>query len=205
MYQPNTRLDNWADLRNYDGVREMDPYREFVPVKLCITGSRNWTDDVTLRAALENWQLWSIKGNAIKKEGFGREPLWMLAHGGATKGADYMAARFGLTLNYTVISYPVRNWKHKGAGLERNQQMLELFEPDELFAFVNLCKAEKCSLKSKGPHPSHGTRHCIYEAVSRNIPVTIWYAAPHVRDILHQEFDDLLSLQDRTPPNIPLF
>lgn len=205
MHQPNARLHDWADLRNYYGIREIDPLREWVPVKLCVTGSRSWTDDVTLRAALEQWLVWSIKGNIIKKVNDGREPLWMLAHGGATQGADYMAARFGLTLNYTVIAYPVQNWKHKGAGLERNQRMLELFEPDEVFAFVNLCEAPKCLLKSKGPHPSHGTRHCIYEAVSRNIPVTIWYAAPHVKDILHQEFDDLLAIQNPPTPNIPLF
>jgi hypothetical protein len=120
-----------------------DPYR------ICITGSRAWTDTAIIR-------------NALLAAAARRQRV-IIAHGDA-RGADRIAAAIALSLGYQTRAYPARwrntdgtrNW---GAGFERNTRMLDDFKPHIVLAFHQ--------------DNSNGTADTIRKARERNIPVHV--------------------------------
>jgi hypothetical protein len=81
-------------------------------VRILITGSRHWEDELTMLDAFER----------IAKT----HPDVTLVHGDAI-GADLMADRLAKTLGWTVEKHPA-DWKRykNGAGPIRNQEMVDL-------------------------------------------------------------------------------
>lgn len=90
-------------------------------MKALVCGGRDFADWRHLQATLE----------AIHS----RRPISLLISGGA-KGADDLAARWGLFAKLPVCVFPA-NWRHigKAAGPIRNQQMLDHGKPDLVVAF----------------------------------------------------------------------
>jgi hypothetical protein len=111
--------------------------------RILITGSRNWTDEKTLYAAL-NLQL-MLHGKDM-----------IIVHG-AAHGADSLAAKWASANRIKQEQYPAQ-WRRygKGAGPIRNQEMVDL-GADVCLAF---------------PMPgSVGTLHCMRIAAKAGIPV----------------------------------
>ena len=88
-------------------------------MKVLITGDRDWTDIETIRAWLSKLQDWGCT---------------IIIEGGA-RGADKIAGSEARRMGMKVIEVPA-DWSRygKGAGLIRNQEMLEL-KPDLVVAF----------------------------------------------------------------------
>lgn len=89
------------------------------PVKILVTGSRDWVDESVIVNAFLLWR-------ATEKD--------TVIHGDA-RGADKLAGMVASQLGMAVIPVPA-NWGllGKAAGMIRNQMMLEM-EPDFIFAF----------------------------------------------------------------------
>ena len=88
-------------------------------MRVLITGSRDWTDEVTIRGALLPLQ---------EDE---------LCHGDA-RGADKIAGRIAEELGWKVTPFPVDTsidgpWP--AAGHHRNRRMFDAFKPDLVLAF----------------------------------------------------------------------
>lgn len=89
-------------------------------MKILVTGSRNWTDESSIRAALQIFHA----------------EVPTIIHGCAS-GADLMAERIAIDLGYPVKGYPARWWSEgRAAGPKRNQRMLDCEMPiDQVLAF----------------------------------------------------------------------
>ena len=83
----------------------------------------------------------------------------VVLHGGASRGADYLASLIAKTMGFSQEVMPA-DWRRlgRGAGIIRNGQMLDR-NPDVVLAFWD------------GSSP--GTRHTIKEARRRGIPVEV--------------------------------
>jgi hypothetical protein len=109
-----------------------------------VTGSRNWTDTVTVHEALEH---------TLRKH----SPL-KLVHG-AAHGLDTIAGEWGEDQSEVVVVAVPADWKKHGraAGPIRNDLMLDLYSPDMVLAF---------------PLPgSKGTLHAMEAALKRGVMV----------------------------------
>ena len=109
-------------------------------MRILVTGSRDWIDAGRIR-------------EAFTRLGGGHE----MCHGGA-RGADALAAHEAYLMGWAVKCYPA-NWREYGkrAGVIRNQQMLDDFEPELVLAF---------------PLPqSIGTRHMMHIAKEAGVEV----------------------------------
>lgn len=91
-------------------------------MKILITGSRDWTDEATIKAALMPYATYDSR--------YATE----LIHGGA-KGADTIAGQLAQFWGWKETRMPA-NWERYGkmAGLIRNTEMLDL-QPDVCIAF----------------------------------------------------------------------
>lgn len=115
--------------------------------RLCITGSRHWTDEKTIEAWLERVSFTCV-----------------IIHGACPRGVDRMvdeiARRFSQHLE--VVTFPVVEaidgpWP--AAGCVRNGRMLDQSGADRVWAF-------------RAPGKSSGTDDCVKKALARGIPVT---------------------------------
>lgn len=90
-------------------------------IKILICGSRDWHDEPPIRLLVAS--LLEVYEKVF------------IVHG-AQRGADQLAGKIGLELELEVLSVPAR-WKEFGrsAGPKRNQRMLDLVNPDRVFAF----------------------------------------------------------------------
>lgn len=81
--------------------------------RILITGSRDWDDVETLRAALD-----------VARAEY---PDALLMSGACPTGADYLCEEYFRELGGQVIRYPA-NWRRYGkqAGFIRNEQMVKL-------------------------------------------------------------------------------
>ena len=107
--------------------------------KIAVIGSRTFTDYDVLKKALDQY------------------PAFILVSGGA-KGADKLAEQYADEKGYEkIILKP--DWKKygKGAGLKRNQEIINL--ADEVVSFWNKM--------------SEGTGHSLELARKKGMPVTI--------------------------------
>lgn len=118
-----------------------------VGIRLLVTGSRNFDDVELIRSFLVSF-----------------ENVEVLIQGGA-RGADQIARKIGLELwgAERVRTY-YANWKqdgfyNKGAGIERNTQMLEEGKPNRVLAFFSDLTASK------------GTADMVHKAVAAGLSV----------------------------------
>ena len=123
-------------------------------MRILITGSRNWGDDVTIIKALhEAIASWGIKP--------GSDEEIIIVHGGAT-GADAIAKRWALSKK--LFGEHIRDEPHPAkwgvqgtaAGPIRNQEMID-------------AGADICLAFPLGESP--GTRDCMRRAKKAGIPV----------------------------------
>jgi len=118
------------------------------PRRVLITGSRDWTDEQAIRAALANITMWH--GAEI-----------VVVHGACPTGADAIADRVARDWGggMTVERHPADwNAHGKAAGPLRNKHMVSL-------------GADVCLAFPQGE--SRGTRHCMSEARAAGIPVVV--------------------------------
>jgi hypothetical protein len=112
-------------------------------LRVVVTGSREWTDQKTISRAIAE------VGN-----------IRLLVHG-ACRGADLICSHEALLRGIEVFSAPA-DWKRLGpkAGLIRNAQMLDQYEPNLVLAFPT--------------QNSTGTWDLVRKAQAKGIPVRIY-------------------------------
>jgi hypothetical protein len=125
------------------------------PLRILVTGSRNWTDRVTI-------------GNAVQKAVLdlpwdGISEHVTVVHGGA-RGADTYADVVARIFGFHVEAHPA-DWERYGkrAGFVRNAEMVNL-------------GADVCLAFPLGE--SRGTRRCMREAEKAGITVVVHEGAP---------------------------
>jgi len=138
--------------------------------RILVTGSRDFVDYRTVEREL---------GSACARGMMAGHYDIVVVHGGA-KGADAQASRYvadnrirameAAGVDLTEEIHPADWSKGKGAGIVRNHRMVSL-GADECLAFALRCAGGKAKCRA-GPHPTHGTAHCAFEAESAGIPVT---------------------------------
>jgi hypothetical protein len=128
-------------------------------VRILLTGSRDWSDEGTIRRAL----LWAIGK-------YGAHNKLILVHGDCPDGADAIAQREWVRLSWDNDLHLLAPERHtvtkedwarigKRAGPERNQRMVN--------EGADICLAF--------PLPSSkGTFDCMYKAHKAGIPVKTW-------------------------------
>jgi len=111
-------------------------------VKVLICGSRDFTDEDTMRKVIASL------------------PADTEVIHGAARGADSMADRLAKERGLTVLPYPA-NWGQHGraAGMIRNRKMLEEGRPDIVYAFF------------AGPEMSPGTANMVKVARKAGVAV----------------------------------
>ena len=121
------------------------------PIRLLVTGSRTWTDEMTIRNTMTD----------LNQRVSTPLPAFTLVTGACPDGADAMALEIAKELNWDVDSYPA-DWDTYGrtAGFRRNIEMVE--------SHIALCYAFVMD-------ESSGTTHCLHAARWRKIPTTVWY------------------------------
>ncbi|MCA9070959.1 MAG: DUF2493 domain-containing protein [Planctomycetaceae bacterium] len=114
-------------------------------MKVLVCGSRGWT-----RKDLIFDQLQLLEGEVI------------VIHG-AARGADTHAGEVAEELNFDVFACPA-DWKRYGraAGIIRNRQMLDDYQPELVLAFV----------RNWGRSP--GSRHTVDLALQRGLDVRVF-------------------------------
>jgi YspA, cpYpsA-related SLOG family len=93
-------------------------------VRLLICGSRSWTDETPIRAALE------------------RARPEVVIHG-AARGADTLAGRIAAELGCRVLPFPADWSLGRAAGVLRNQRMLDEGRPNWVIAFADDLRASR--------------------------------------------------------------
>ena len=117
-------------------------------MRILITGSRDWTDKVTVNQALR--EAWLT---------FGRPYGTVVVHGGA-RGADYIADVYAKRLGFRTEPHKA-DWDifGKAAGFIRNKEMVD--------AGADICLA---FIKNE----SKGATMCAELAQKAGIPTHIW-------------------------------
>lgn len=117
-------------------------------MRILITGSRNWTDKVTIAQAIR--EAWLVAGRPYGVT---------VVHGGA-RGADYIADVYAKRLGFATEPHGA-GWESfgKAAGPIRNKEMVDL-GADVCLAFIK--------------NESKGATHCAELAQKAGIPTHIW-------------------------------
>jgi hypothetical protein len=117
-------------------------------MRILITGSRTWTNKVSIADAIR--QAWVDAGKPYRVT---------VVHGGA-RGADYIADVFAKRMRFHTEKHDA-NWEEFGkrAGYIRNQKMVDL-GADICLAFIR--------------NESSGATMCVELAEKSGIPVKIW-------------------------------
>ena len=120
-------------------------------MRILVTGSRNWTDKVTIAQAIR--EAWLVAGRPYGVT---------VVHGGA-RGADYIAGVYAKRLGFSVEVHALDDaaWNKygKAAGPIRNKEMVDL-GADVCLAFIK--------------NESAGATHCAELAQKAGIPTHIW-------------------------------
>lgn len=152
--------------------------------RVLVTGSRDWSDRVTIRSALmrverehEDSRLilvhgmcdprHPLDGHAIRWAAAMRLPMGVAEN---LLGADWLASLIAATsLGWETEPRPA-DWKHHGraAGYRRNEHMIRL-GAGICLAFSMPCTAPRCA--GRPAHGSHGTTQCSELAERAKIPV----------------------------------
>lgn len=141
-----------------------DPYR------VLVTGSRDWADHDTVRAALAVAR-WDAQGPMV------------VVHGASPSGADAIASWWcrsfsrneGLGISeerHPAKRHPTQDFgPWPGAGPRRNAYMVGL-GADVCLAFIGPCTRPNCQWPQA--HSSHGASGCALLAERAGIPVRRW-------------------------------
>lgn len=131
------------------------------PTKVLVCGSRDWTDRETIR----EWIRKLPKGSIVVHGNNGERDH----RGVAIKGADIIAGDEASAVDFEVRPYPA-SWKEYGdsAGPKRNQQMVDVEQPDVVIAFTEALMRGKGTMT----RPT-GTTDCVMRALAAGIRVTI--------------------------------
>lgn len=115
--------------------------------RVLVTGSRTWTDERVVNAALDECRAY-----------YGDELV--IVHGACPQGADAIAARWCEWRGVTQEAHRAQ-WDRHGrrAGMVRNAVMVDT-RPAGVLAFI----------KDGSP----GASHCVREAEAKGIPVRRW-------------------------------
>lgn len=126
-------------------------------MRVVVTGSRDWTDRVTLDTAMDKILL--------------MVPDMVLLHGTAA-GADTLAEEWAVRNGVRVERWPA-DWKGhpRSGGIIRNYQMLNSGGVYLVAGFVNKCARERCNRPDT--HWSHGSRHAVEYAQRVGIPTDL--------------------------------
>lgn len=139
-------------------------------MKVGITGSRDWRDEVTIARAL----------TAAAALAVGRRSSRLIVVHGAAQGADEFADKWVRRwdgtegLHVSAERHPA-NWQRDGgrrAGLVRNEMMVRLSRADLWLAFLMPCVKPTCNKTE--PHDSHGATHCAELARDAGIPLRVF-------------------------------
>lgn len=139
-------------------------------MRVGITGSRDWTDEVTIARALAK-----VAGEAVAR---GSSRL-VVIHGACKQGADKLADEWvrrwedSAGLHVSADRYPA-NWSRdrRTAGYIRNELMVRRGRADLWLAFLMPCSKPTC--KKSEPHDSHGATHCAELARDAGIPLRVY-------------------------------
>jgi hypothetical protein len=125
-------------------------------IKIVTTGSRTWTNVQIIKDVLKSMKAYYSKNSTLE-----------VSQGGA-KGADEIVRKVCSKLDIKCLTFKAE-WDRYGieAGMIRNIQMLEDFQPDYVVAFWD----EK----------SKGTKHCIDQAQLRQIKVIVFKPTDDLR------------------------
>lgn len=127
---------------------------------IVVTGSRTWTNESQIKDRVAE----------LEAESKVKEEKLTIVHGDCPSGADRMCAKWAENFGAKVIAEPA-DWKNGRivnignrnvnlAGLDRNQLMLDKYEPDRVEAF-------------RAAGVSKGTDHCVKQARKRDIEVVV--------------------------------
>lgn len=124
-------------------------------MRILITGSRTWIGPQA------RWLLEEVlRGGHVLSEKLGEDLI--VRHGDCSSGADAMARIWCERNDITQEKRPA-NWSlGKGAGFERNRDMVLEGGVDLCVGFVNEVDG-----------PSRGTRHCLRHAAEAHIPTRV--------------------------------
>lgn len=137
------------------------------PLRLLITGSRNWSR--------EHWV--HIKLAEAMERARGRQVR--LVHGGCPEGVDNFAQRWyerERVFNRQLLRPEIHraDWdKGLSGGFRRNERMVRLGAWGVL-GFVAPCIKPGCTRNNGQPHGSHGTSHCLKVAKAHNLHIRAW-------------------------------
>lgn len=131
-------------------------------MRMLITGSRNWRDEMRVYAALD----------AIVAASGLPASDWTLVHGDCPTGADEIAKRWAAARFAKPEEHPA-DWRQFGqsAGFKRNVEMAQA-GADICVVFMRPCTSDHCSIEEV--HGSHGTAHCERAARAAKIPVVVY-------------------------------
>lgn len=116
--------------------------------RILVTGSRDWSDRDAIEGAL--YSAWEQLGGGASIT---------LVHGHCPTGADRIAELVWSTHRprNPIERHPADWSKGRGAGPERNREMVEL-GADVCLAFIGPCTSPRCDIPGK--HDSHGATGC---------------------------------------------
>jgi hypothetical protein len=132
-------------------------------MRILITGSRDWTDRVTIVNTLYDLR--------DSRDWTSRDGLdVVLVSGACPTGADRMCERIAEQIGWKVERHPADWSLGKSAGFQRNRRMVEL-GADIGFAFIAVCT--RCTVRAEqmALHGSHGASHAARLAREAKIPM----------------------------------
>lgn len=137
-------------------------------MRIGVTGSRTWTDEVVIARALTAAAAQAVRAGSSRL---------IVVHGTA-KGADTLADEWvrrwsdSSALHVSAERHPA-NWaQHHGqAGYRRNEAMIRR-GADLWLAFLMPCEKSDCDKPQ--PHDSHGATHCAELAADAGIPLHVY-------------------------------
>jgi len=126
------------------------------PVRVLVTGSRDWADETAVRTALH--QAWTEHGS-------GRDTV--LVSGACPTGADAIAEQYwDRVLGLPTERHPADWSRGRRAGPERNAHLVAL-GAHVCVAFIGSCSSPRCD--HTDVHPSHGATGCAALAETAGI------------------------------------
>jgi hypothetical protein len=138
-----------------------EPVTDAAPFRILVTGSRDWTDERAIAAALLE-----VRDRAVTA---GPQRI-LVVDGACPTGVDEIAHRWARLWGWLTERHPA-DWNRygKAAGFRRNAEMVAV-GADTCLAFIRPCTKPGCPDHANGPHGSHGATDCADRAEGAGIP-----------------------------------